>query len=55
MIKDREMDRDLTTMRRGELRVVDGKLWGRCEDCGKTRHVGLLGGLHLCIDLADRS
>jgi hypothetical protein len=44
------MDRDLTHMRRGELRVVDGKLWGRCTDCGKIRKVdGLFGGLHLCV------
>jgi len=43
------MDRDLTHLRRGELRVVDGKLWGCCAKCGRTLRLdGLFGGLHLC-------
>jgi hypothetical protein len=54
-MKEREMDRDLTNMRRGEVRVVDGKLWGRCKDCGKIRRMdGLLGSLHLCKDPGPR-
>lgn len=43
--------RDLHTMKPGEARAVDGKLWGRCGDCRRIlRMDGFLGGVHICVD-----
>lgn len=42
--------RNLNSLRPGESRVVDGKLWGRCSGCGKIKRAdGFFGGLHLCV------
>lgn len=41
--------RDLSTLKPGQTRVIDGKLWARCRDCHKIgRMDGRLRGLHLC-------
>lgn len=41
---------NLATLKRGETRVVAGKLYCRCADCGKIGRVdGWLGGLHFCV------
>ena len=41
---------DISTLRPGEIRVIDGRLWGRCKDCRRiVRLDGWLGDLHLCI------
>jgi hypothetical protein len=43
--------RDLTTLKPGQARVIDGKLWARCQDCGKVgRADGWFRGLHFCVE-----
>jgi len=39
---------NLAELKLGETRLVGGKLYGRCRDCGKVKRIGLLGGLHWC-------
>lgn len=40
---------DLSTLKPGHTRSINGKLFGRCVDCDRIIRVdGWLGGLHIC-------
>lgn len=41
--------RTMNTLKPGEVRVIDGKMWGRCQGCKEILRVdGLFRGWHFC-------
>lgn len=41
-------DPDRISIAPGEVRVIDGTMWGVCAGCNRLIRFGLFGGLHLC-------
>lgn len=45
-------DDDLSTLRPGETRSVDGRMWSRCSRCGFIGPLEGVGAYHICDPIA---
>lgn len=41
---------DMLELKPGHIYLIEGELWGICNDCHKLLKLsGLLGGIHICV------